>query len=236
MSTSGAACTGSESFPWPERSYRGKRVLDIVVALTAIILTLPLTLLIALVVKLTSPGPVLYRGVRTGLKGRDFKQLKFRSMTVGADGTAFTARGDPRVTAVGRVLRFAKLDELPQLFNVLRGEMSIVGPRPEDAAVVRKCYALEQLRVLSVRPGMTGLLQVRVFPDFTHDVPDNVDAHEYYLHTILPARVREDLEYVDRMSIWLDLKVTLLTIFCIVIKSWFVLWRRRKSTRSAEVV
>jgi lipopolysaccharide/colanic/teichoic acid biosynthesis glycosyltransferase len=189
-----------------------------------------------LVVKATSAGPVLYRGVRTGLKGRDFKQLKFRSMTVGAGGAAFTARGDPRVTAVGRIRRFAKLDELPQLFNVLRGEMSIVGPRPEDAAVVRTCYTREHLRVLSVRPGMTGLLQVRIFPDFTRDVPDNVDSQEHYLHTILPARIKEDLEYVDRMSIWLDLKAILLTIYCILIKSWFVLWRRRKSPMSAEVV
>jgi lipopolysaccharide/colanic/teichoic acid biosynthesis glycosyltransferase len=222
-------------FPWPERTYPGKRALDVVLSALLLVLACPAMLAIALAVKLTTSGPVFYRGRRAGLRGRLFEQIKFRSMTVGTPGAAFTSRSDPRVTGVGKLLRFVKLDELPQLFNVLRGEMSIVGPRPEDARVVTRCYSRGQLRVLTVRPGLTGLLQVRVFPDFTYDVPEGVDPERYYQTRILPERIEEDLQYVDRMSLWTDLGIILQTAWCISVKGWIVLWRRRRMGRDAEV-
>jgi lipopolysaccharide/colanic/teichoic acid biosynthesis glycosyltransferase len=191
-------------------------------------------LLIALVVKLTSPGPIFYRGRRAGLCGREFWQLKFRSMRTGAAGSSFTARDDDRITPIGRLIRTTKLDEFPQLFNVLRGEMSLVGPRPEAFDVVEELYTREQLRVLTVRPGLTCLLQVRIFPDFTYDVPTGADPTSYYRHTILPARLAEDLEYVDRQSLALDLKLLAQTAWCLLFKSWPLLAGRARQPQPIE--
>jgi lipopolysaccharide/colanic/teichoic acid biosynthesis glycosyltransferase len=208
------------TFPWPLRSYPGKRMLDVVVSLGLLLLSAPLFPLIALAIKLSSPGPVLFRGRRMGQGAREFALLKFRSMTVGAGGAAITAQHDARVTRVGRVIRKLKLDELPQLVNVLRGDLAIVGPRPEDAGIVRELYTREQLRVLSAPAGLTGPLQVRVFPDLSSAVPEEVDPTKYY-HTVqLPERLAEDLEYVDRMSLGLDLKVIAQTAYCILVKTW----------------
>lgn len=210
----------SEAFPWPMRSYAGKRMLDIVVSLGLLLLTAPLLPLIALAIKFTSPGPVLFRGRRMGQGAREFALLKFRSMTSGVGGAAITAQNDARVTTVGRLIRKLKLDELPQLINVLRGDMSIVGPRPEDAGLVRELYSREQLRVLSAPAGLTGPLQVRVFPDLSSEVPAGVDPTEYYRTVQLPARLAEDLEYVDQMSLGLDLRVIAQTAYCILVKTW----------------
>jgi len=227
---------GENAFPWPPSSYPGKRAFDLLVASVGLLLASPLLLVLALAVRVTSRGPILYRGRRAGLAGKEFDQLKFRTMrldpTRAGTGTAFTGKDDPRVTRGGRVLRLFKLDELPQLVNVLRGEMSIVGPRPEDAALVARCYTPEQLRVLSVRPGLTCLLQVRIYPDFTSTVPEGADPQEHYESEILPRRIEEDLEYVDRMSLWLDLRICLQTLYCVLVKSWFVLWRQRKDVSS----
>ncbi len=206
----------------------GQARLDVILSLVALVLASPFMLLIALAVKLTSSGPVFYRGQRAGLGGRTFKQLKFRSMTSAASGGAFTSRADPRITLIGKLLRFVKLDELPQLINVLRGEMSVVGPRPEDSTVVSRYYTREQLRVLSVKPGLTCIIQVRVFPDYSYHVPAGADPEKYYLSEILPARIREDLEYIDHMSLKLDLKIILETFYCIFIKSWLILWHRHR--------
>ena len=143
-------------FPWPEQRHPGKLALDVTLALVALLLASPVMLLVAVAVKLTSSGPALYRGERVGLGRRTFRQLKFRSMTHGAAGGISTGPTDRRVTAVGKLLRFTKLDELPQFINVLRGEMSIVGPRPEEVSIVEDFYTRDQLRVLSVRPGLTS--------------------------------------------------------------------------------
>jgi lipopolysaccharide/colanic/teichoic acid biosynthesis glycosyltransferase len=221
-------------FAWPERTYAGKRLLDISVSLILLVLSAPVMLLAALAVKLTSRGPVFYHGDRAGLASRRFEQLKFRSMSVGRTGGHFTTRDDPRLTNIGIILRLLKLDELPQLINVIRGEMSMVGPRPEVYSVVNQCYNREQLRVLSVRPGLTCTLQVRIFPDFTYEVPGGVDPEHYYRHVILPSRLQEDLDYVDRMSFALDVRLILQTAYCIFVKSWFVLWRRRLAARAAK--
>lgn len=191
-----------------------------------LLLLLPLIALIVLAVKATSRGPLFYRGVRAGLAGKPFSQLKFRTMKLHNAGSAFTSKADPRVTPVGVLLRFFKLDELPQCINVLRGEMSIVGPRPEDLSVVEKLYTHYQLRVLSVKPGLTCSLQMRIFPDFTCDVPAGEDPEQHYQKVILPARLQEDIDYIDRMSLWYDLQIILQTVWCILFKSWGILWKR----------
>jgi lipopolysaccharide/colanic/teichoic acid biosynthesis glycosyltransferase len=160
-----------------------------------------------LVIKVTSPGPVLFRQLRCGFHGRPFTFLKFRSMRVGAelmkphlapfnemDGPAFKMTNDPRVTAPGGFLRRTSLDELPQLFNILRGDMSFVGPRPAVLEEVRQ-YEPWQRRRLSMKPGLTCLWQVSGRSELTFD-----------------EWMRLDLEYIDNWSLWLDLKIALKTI------------------------
>lgn len=234
MTSQEAGSPAGGGFPWPQRSYPGKRALDFALALGALLVASPVMLPVALAVKLSSPGPVFYRGVRGGLGGRRFTQLKFRSMRTDAGGDPFTAPSDPRVTAVGKFLRFTKLDELPQFINVLRGEMSIVGPRPEDASVVENLYTRDQLRVLSVRPGLACEIDIRYYPDFEPEIPANVNANQYYRSTILPMRLEEDLKYVDRMSIWLDLKIILQTAYCVFVKGWLIHRQQRKAAKAAE--
>ena len=213
-------------YAWPIKTYAGKRALDTLCACGILLPLLPLIALIAFAVKATSRGPLFYRGMRAGLAGRPFGQLKFRTMKLHNAGSAFTSKADPRVTLVGVLLRFFKLDELPQCINVLRGEMSIVGPRPEDLSVVDQLYTDEQLRVLSVKPGLTCSLQVRIFPDFTYDVPPGSHPEQHYRQVILPARLQEDLDYIDCMSLGGDIKIILQTIWCILFRSWAILWKR----------
>src|SRR5438552_2122313 len=139
-----------------------KHTFDVAVALIALVLLAPVFMLLGLLVKLGSQGPILYRATRVGWHARPFVLYKFRTMVDGADqlGAGITAQGDMRVTPIGRWLRRTKLDELPQLLNVLKGDMSLVGPRPEDPRYVA-LYTPEQRRVLSVRPGMTSLASIR---------------------------------------------------------------------------
>lgn len=160
----------------------------------------PVLLLCALAVRRSSPGPILYRQRRLGLHARSFTLLKFRTMIQDApdlrnrDGSAYTGADDPRVTPVGRVLRKASLDELPQLFNVLRGEMSLVGPRPDQVDQIR-FYTETERRKLDVRPGITGLAQISGRNNISWD-----------------RRKALDIEYVDRQSFWLDLSLCARTI------------------------
>jgi len=214
-------------FPHSIQIYPGKRILDLMGSIFLLAITWPVLLLAALAVKLTSRGPVFYRGVRAGLGGRPFHQLKFRTMYCHGRGRAFTGRNDPRVTPVGKILRLTRIDELPQLINVLRGEMSLVGPRPEDYSVVQRCYSREQLRVLSVRPGLTGTVQVRSFPGLEFAIPEGEDPEAYYQRVILPERLKEDLDYVDRMSLGLDVWIILQTAWCVLVRVWPYLFRRR---------
>jgi lipopolysaccharide/colanic/teichoic acid biosynthesis glycosyltransferase len=175
------------------RPYRGKRAVDL--ALVAV-LALPVTVvggLCALAVRLTTPGPVLFRQQRVGMGGRSFEMLKFRTMRHVPEGNPVFP--DPgAITTVGRWLRRLSLDELPQLVNVARGEMSIVGPRPTLGYQVERYSERERLR-LAVRPGVTGLAQVRG----RNQIPWAV-------------RIGHDLEYVERQSIWLDLKIIAWTL------------------------
>lgn len=177
-----------------------KRSFDILVSAVALIVLSPLLLILAILVRATSPGPVIYRSVRLGLRGRRLEMLKFRTMAAdapdlrNADGSTYNASGDPRVTTVGAWLRRTSLDELPQLWNVLKGDMSLVGPRP-DLFDQKAHYAPEDYRRLQVRPGMTGLAQ-------TSGRNDSSWAH----------RRRLDVEYVDSHSFLGDLVILARTI------------------------
>ncbi len=219
---------GRPQIPW------SKRFIDIVLSLLGLILLAPVMLLAALVIKLSSPGPVFYTAKRAGYKGQTFGQLKFRTMHVGADlHGAFTSNGDSRVFPAGRILRLFKIDELPQIFNVLRGEMSIVGPRPEDVKIVRDCYDARQFCVLDVLPGLTGLPQVRFFPELSIIDPGGMDPQQHYRQVILPMRLEMDLHYVRRRTFWLDLYLITATLYLIAFKSWDVLLFGSKRTLPA---
>ena len=183
-----------------------KRALDLVISIPGLLLLSPLLLVLALWVKLDSEGPVLYRGKRVGQDGRPFLMYKFRTMVVGAEkrGPAVTYRDDPRITGAGRFLRRAKLDELPQLLNVLRGEMSLVGPRPEDPSYVA-FYTPEQRLALSVKPGITGPTQLEYRDEASMLQGEGVD--EEYVTRLMPEKLKLDLEYVRDRSLLLDLKI-----------------------------
>ena len=201
-----------------------KRLLDLVVASLVLLFASPLIALAALAVKATSPGPAFYRAKRAGLGGRPFHMLKLRTMRVGTDppDRRISAPGDDRVTPVGRWLRRCKIDELPQFWNVLRGEMSIVGPRPEDWNIVERHFTPEQRQTLTVPPGIASPVDVRWYPDLTyHDPPPaGVPMQEWYLARHLPAHLAEAARYVEARSFLLDLEVIGRTIFCVLIRSW----------------
>ncbi len=201
-----------------------KRLFDVVFALCALLVTWPLILIGALAVKLTSPGPAFYRAKRAGLAGKPFEMLKLRTMRVGLDtpDRRVTGENDDRITPVGALLRKFKIDELPQFWNVLRGEMSIVGPRPEDWDIVERYYTPEQRRTLEVRPGIASPVDVHWYPDMTyHDPPPpGVSIQEHYLRRHMPVQLAEALRYVEQQSLLLDLKVIAQTIFCVAVRSW----------------
>ena len=194
-------------------SYRGKRILDVFVASAALVVTAPLWPLIAAAIRLETKGPVLHRAERVGLFGQPFTLLKFRSMRTGFTGPAVTSGSDIRITRSGRILRMSKLDELPQFVNVLRGEMSIVGPRPEDPRYVVH-YTVAQSAVLSVRPGITGAAAVA----YRHEESilakaDDVEAA--YVTDVLPAKLDLELSYVRTCSLSNDLALIARTILAI---------------------
>lgn len=174
-------------------------------------------LVLAIWVKLDSSGPVFYRGERIGKDGQPFRIYKFRTMMLGADriGPAVTYRGDPRITKVGGFLRRMKLDELPQLINVLRGHMSLVGPRPEDPSYVAH-YTPEQREVLSVRPGVTGPTQLEYRDEASLLQGDNVD--DAYLNLIMPQKLKSDLRYVRNRTLALDLEILWQTAMTLLLK------------------
>jgi lipopolysaccharide/colanic/teichoic acid biosynthesis glycosyltransferase len=184
----------------------GKRAFDVVVSLAAIIVLIPVLLAIAVAVKLDSPGPVLYRQERVGRNGR-FRLLKFRTMVVGADRLApnVSAASDPRVTPLGRFLRRWYLDEFPQLLNVLRGDMSLVGPRPETPEFVA-LLTPEERRVLTVRPGLAGPSTL-AFMDEADLLAEAADPVSHYVTAILHDRARVDLSYLEHRSILYDIRL-----------------------------
>ena len=186
-----------------------KRAFDLILSILFLLITSPFLLGIAVAIKLDSPGPVLFKGNRVGVDGAGFSILKFRTMVddPGSSGPAVTGKKDQRITRVGGFLRTYKLDEIPQLLNVIKGEMSLVGPRPEDPKYVAH-YTPEQRKVLSVRPGIASPAAVK----FRHeeqilaDVPAN-KLDQVYLQDILPEKLALDLEYLKNRSLLLDLRI-----------------------------
>lgn len=183
-----------------------KRGIDIIASLLAITVLSPVCLLIAVLIRLDTRGPALFSQKRLGKQARPFECHKFRTMLVGSrdlrnvDGSTFNSEDDPRVTRVGRALRKTSLDELPQLFNVLRGEMSLVGPRPDQVDQV-KLYTQRELLRLTVRPGLTGLAQI----NGRNSIP-------------WEERKRLDLDYIERRSLSLDISLLLRTIPYVLIR------------------
>jgi FlaA1/EpsC-like NDP-sugar epimerase/lipopolysaccharide/colanic/teichoic acid biosynthesis glycosyltransferase len=191
------------------------RSFDLIAAGLGLIILAPLFGLIMLAIKLTSPGPVFYRAQRVGQYGRLFKLYKFRSMVQGADqqGPGITVGHDPRITPLGRWLRNLKVDELPQLLNILRGEMSLVGPRPEDPRYIA-LYTREQGQVLNVRPGITSQASVYYREEETLLSGDNWET--IYREQILPRKLAAELAYLQRRTFWTDLGLILQTIAAII--------------------
>jgi lipopolysaccharide/colanic/teichoic acid biosynthesis glycosyltransferase len=198
-------------------SDRAIRALDVTVAVIGLLLTSPLWPVIAIAVRVGSPGPVLFRGERIGRGGVPFSILKFRSMTVEAatEGPAITVGGDARVTRVGRGLRRTKLDELPQLLNVLRGDMSIVGPRPEAPSFVAR-YDAEQRELLRWRPGITGAASIAYRDEEALLAAAGDDWETYYASTVMPAKARLDIDYCRQRTVLSDLRLIGRTIATVV--------------------
>jgi lipopolysaccharide/colanic/teichoic acid biosynthesis glycosyltransferase len=187
------------------------RVFDFFAALFGLIVLSPLFFLICLLSKLSSPGPVFYRGPRVGKDGKLFRVLKFRSMVTDADnlGPPITAKGDSRITFIGRILRRTKVDELPQLINVLKGEMSLVGPRPEYPCYVAQ-YTPDQKQMLNFRPGITSAASLAYRGE--EQMLAGPDWETVYRTQVLPAKLAIDLDYLSRRTFLSDILLILRTI------------------------
>jgi len=184
-----------------------KRMFDLVFSVFGLVPLSPLLLALIVFIKIDSPGPVFYRGLRVGRYGKTFRIFKFRSMVEEAEklGGASTPEDDPRVTRVGRFLRRYKLDELPQILNVITGEMSLVGPRPQVPWAV-ELYTQEERTVLNARPGITDYASVR-FRDEGEILRGSANPDKDYFEKIHPEKMRLSLEYVRKQSLWLDCQI-----------------------------
>ena len=197
------------------------RVFDFVAALIGLIVLSPYYLVVSVLVKLDSAGPIFYGGRRIGQGGRVFTMYKFRSMVTDAEkrGPAVTYDQDPRITRVGRLLRNARLDEFPQLWNVLKGDMSLVGPRPESQYYYDR-YTPEQKQIFKVKPGMTGVTQIK----FRHEedlLTDPATLDRDYLEKVLPPKVALDMWYIAHQSLWLDITLIFQTLWVLLKDRFF---------------
>lgn len=193
-----------------------KRTFDCTCAFLALVVLSPLLGILALAVKLGDQGPVFYRGVRTGLNGEQFRVFKFRTMVVDAEETGVTATADddPRITRIGRFLRKYKLDELPELVNVLTGDMSLVGPRPE-VPLYTAIFTDEEKAILSVRPGITDWATLWDV-DEGAALAGGKDPERSYLEKIRPEKIRLQLKYVRERTFGTDMKIVFLTLWTLV--------------------
>ena len=193
-----------------------KRAFDFIASGLALIVLSPLFLILAIWIKLDSKGPVFYRQVRVGWKNKDFRIFKFRAMRVGADkGSLVTIGGhDPRVTRSGYFIRKFKFDELPQLINVVLGDMSLVGPRPEVRHYV-DYWTPEQMHVLDVRPGITDPASIK-FRNENELMEKAEDPEKYYIEVIMQEKIRLYLEYVEKHSFFYDIALIFKTFWVIV--------------------
>lgn len=193
-----------------------KRAVDLTLGSLMLVALSPLFLAVALLIKRDDRGPVFYRASRVGKDGRDFRMYKFRTMVVNADqvGGPSTAADDPRLTRTGPSLRRFKLDEIPQLLNVVRGEMSLVGPRPEVRHYV-DMYSPEERRLLSVKPGMTDWASIR-YRNEGEILLGSADPEQAYMEKIRPGKIRLGLEYVDKQSLRTDAKILVQTALAVL--------------------
>jgi lipopolysaccharide/colanic/teichoic acid biosynthesis glycosyltransferase len=192
-----------------------KRTFDILLSTSVLAIALPVLVFAAVGVKLSSPGPIFYRARRVGLNNREFIMFKFRTMHVNEGGPVITSQSDRRIFGFGNILRILKIDEIPQFINVLRGDMAIVGPRPEDPKIVSRDYVGWMRETLWVKPGITspGAL---FYSAWGERLVDPADPERSYAERLLPAKLAVDRAYMERATILGDISVTFLTVLAIV--------------------
>lgn len=197
-----------------------KRLLDIIISAIALVASIPLFIVAALGIRLSSRGPILYRAPRVGLNGEVFVMHKFRTMETREDknASAISRADDPRVFAFGSWLRRMKIDELPQFYDVLRGKMSLVGPRPEDPRIVRDHYSVAGMKTLSVLPGLTSIGSLYYYTNGENLLTDQ-DPEVFYVKHLLPIKLALDSKYIYDASLTNDLKLLFRTAQVIVLKS-----------------
>lgn len=225
--------------PAPRYHANGKRILDVVLTVIMLVCLLPVLVVIAIAIKLDSPGPVFYRVRRVGYLGQPLMMLKFRKMRDDASGGPLTLQRDPRLTRVGRILTLSRLDELPQLWDVLRGRMSLIGPRPEDPGFVA-LHEIEYREILTVRPGITGLSQIAYRDE--SEIVGSLSPVEFYLTRVLPQKLTLDRLYAGTCSPRLDASILFWTCMTAILRHPVSVDRasgamriRRRSTARAEV-
>lgn len=195
-----------------------KRLFDIIASCCGLIVLSPLFMILAIWIKLDSKGPIFYKQSRVGQYNKDFLLYKFRSMRVGSDkkGLITVGNRDPRITRSGYFIRKYKLDEFPQLINVLIGDMSLVGPRPEVRKYV-DLYTEEQMHVLDVKPGITDLASIRYRNE--NEILENAEnPDEYYINVVMQDKLKINLEYISNHSFWYDIALIFKTFWAIVSK------------------
>ena len=190
-----------------------KWLFDVLFSVFGLIITSPVLAVVALAIKISSPGPVFFRGERIGKKGKPFRIFKFRTMVENAEelGGPSTASDDPRLTKIGLFLKKYQLDELPQLINVLKGEMSFVGPRPEVPFYINMMTEKERNTILSIKPGITDLASLQNFHE-GEVLKGSLDPEKTYMEKIRPTKIKLQMEYVKNRSFLLDLKIIVKTI------------------------
>lgn len=193
-----------------------KRFFDLLFSFIGLLLLLPLFVITAIMIKVDSPGPIFFRQERIGKNFRRFMIYKFRTMVVDAEekGLRITSGGDNRITKVGRILRKFKIDELPQLYNVLKGDMSLVGPRPEVIKYV-EWYKADYERILSIRPGITDISSM-TFRNEESILQGVDDPEHYYVHVLLPEKMRLAREYIQNVSFFYDVKLIFKTLYHVI--------------------
>ena len=195
-----------------------KRLFDITFSLLGLILIFPILLLIALIIKLDSKGPILFIQGRVGKNNKDFKIFKFRTMRIQSDKKGLLTLGnkDSRITKIGYFLRRYKIDEFPQLFNILKGDMSFVGPRPELRYYVN-FYNEDDMKIFKVRPGITGLASLK-YRNEVELLKTAEDPETFFIETIIPDKLKYNKEYIKRQNFFFDLKLIGLTIIKVITK------------------
>ena len=197
-------------------SLLAKRIFDIIVASLLVVILSPILLFLSILIKIDSPGPVMFRQVRVTTYGKPFRIFKFRTMVNNADkiGTQVTTKGDSRVTRMGKMLRGCRLDELPQLFNVLKGEMSFVGTRPEVEKYVAH-YTDEMKATLLMPAGITSRASIE-YKDEERLLESAENAYEVYIHQVLPEKMKYNLRAIEKFSFWDDIKTMFATVIAVI--------------------